>query len=1563
MKQGENRWRTAATQQEPSVSPFAGGIFNKYKAGTARDRFGRKALLYAKPTPAEGVGEVIHVKVIAPPQAAQPVKPPKKDDAQKNGRTIERIIEKERVTVFRDTVVLRDVTRVIREQRAARQLAILLPPPVMDANDRLSKESGLVSKHTRETIIRERGGNLPSHAALTPAGVREKELRLALQAKLRPGIELRLLRSLEKLGGGAAAQRMNLVSRASTEANASGSRLQLTQARRVVQPGPRPELEELARQAERSGAAAGRERAEAERSRDIARSDAAVIRLLRETAKLRELQAASLKRTGVLGRQHLLHHKDEMLSSSTMSPKQQGRLTSSGSVPVTARRPVLQHDKMGPAAAAALQEGGAPNAARPPVEGKLQQERGRLAAARGRMLYRSEQRLKSFYSEAGKRLVPARSQPLLHRYTGFKSAQAADAHEAPWIASPGQEPGQEQKGLTRPNDRSEPKSFAVQAASPLLARKTALVRKSEGSVPFAAAPELTPQHREGAAGLAVIARGRLASRPETPGAAAARLASRLVYRSRAFGGQTGDSRRAEAERSNPKAGRAEGERGGLRSVIKPLLPLRLRGDSAKDASVRRSNAGSASARANASTDERSDFARASAPTGMRHDSLIQRRISQPDDKRPSAGVGASSAALPSHNGLPRHTNPEGKSPSAGTGESSAASPAHDGLRRHTNPEGKSPSAGTGESSAALRAHDGLRRHAHPEGKSPSAGTGEPSAASPAHDGLRRHAHPEGKSPSAGTGEPSAASAAHDGLRRHSSPDDRSASEGLAPTGSKEEREPASPSTEAAAGRIVWTARRSVSPPSGLVNRRLTRNTPFEGARSVHRRTNNGTGPAKEQLSGFNRPSGKAAAAKSGESIRPMGWRQRTSSPEQAADGRTPLPGIRYAELGAGGRQRQLAAMKLIQRQAKESGEAGRNGDGVRAARSPQRFTGGAQSASPAPAQHSVRPPVKEKAEQLRTAWGRLASFRKRLESSFPAVAPIQPKGTIQEQPALPGITPLRPWLATYPLAHSTAHKGSQASSGKTDGPGSVRKEGPQASPNLPKAEASAARPPRFRLMEPSGHLIVARKQSRAAEAAAQRGALKPPAQRAQEQARSGSVFSGAAGASSQLRQPLRASQWTSKTPTTGEAASAARLVYQRASIGLESAAQSEQGTAAGAQPARSYQANNVANELNVAQTAAGIRALQSSQAAQAASVSSSSAGAAPVWQRGVARRPGMLVHPFTGGLPPFWRKQTAQASRSLRGSGSAADTPAASSPFASQHMGAMPGRRIALQTSQTVQALHNAIAARSARSLYETGPRMPSLTVKSRSFTGVPSGRAEQAEGGGLANPANRTERALSGRGELVHEPDRRQSGQPWLEALLGNRTGRTPTASVSETAGKRANARMQPAHSSGLAVRRRMATSALRPVQLIQPIAARTSAALNAANARGMAQIAQEPLVSSPAPLTTVARLPDLEAESAQQGLLASPAYSQLTVAARGDNGPIGRGGMPALAHTRPKQAASSEQAAPQVKVQAPQELDPAQLEKMIMKLPQFHPDAIANQVYKALERKMKLEQRRRGY
>ncbi|MDQ0111003.1 cell envelope integrity protein TolA [Paenibacillus harenae] len=110
----------------------------------------------------------------------------------------------------------------------------------------------------------------------------------------------------------------------------------------------------------------------------------------------------------------------------------------------------------------------------------------------------------------------------------------------------------------------------------------------------------------------------------------------------------------------------------------------------------------------------------------------------------------------------------------------------------------------------------------------------------------------------------------------------------------------------------------------------------------------------------------------------------------------------------------------------------------------------------------------------------------------------------------------------------------------------------------------------------------------------------------------------------------------------------------------------------------------------------------------------------------------------------------------------------------------------------------------------------------------------------------------------------------------------------------------------------------------------------------------------SSPSPLRLRFAARPARSDAATSGLTKGAAASQ---------GPYSAASaMPQLAHHQRKQAAQKEPER-HVQVEAPKELDPDKLQKMIMKIPQLRPEAIADQVYKALERKMKLEQRRRGY
>ena len=51
------------------------------------------------------------------------------------------------------------------------------------------------------------------------------------------------------------------------------------------------------------------------------------------------------------------------------------------------------------------------------------------------------------------------------------------------------------------------------------------------------------------------------------------------------------------------------------------------------------------------------------------------------------------------------------------------------------------------------------------------------------------------------------------------------------------------------------------------------------------------------------------------------------------------------------------------------------------------------------------------------------------------------------------------------------------------------------------------------------------------------------------------------------------------------------------------------------------------------------------------------------------------------------------------------------------------------------------------------------------------------------------------------------------------------------------------------------------------------------------------------------------------------------------------------------------------EVVVEAPREIDEEQLKAALGKMPELKPDKLADQVYKALMKRMKFEQRLRGY
>ncbi|MEV5026058.1 hypothetical protein [Paenibacillus sp. LPE1-1-1.1] len=205
------------------------------------------------------------------------------------------------------------------------------------------------------------------------------------------------------------------------------------------------------------------------------------------------------------------------------------------------------------------------------------------------------------------------------------------------------------------------------------------------------------------------------------------------------------------------------------------------------------------------------------------------------------------------------------------------------------------------------------------------------------------------------------------------------------------------------------------------------------------------------------------------------------------------------------------------------------------------------------------------------------------------------------------------------------------------------------------------------------------------------------------------------------------------------------------------------------------------------------------------------------------------------------------------------------------------------------------------------------------------------------------------------------------LEGGFSERTAAQPS-SVSSSKAAGLNRLVQKAQPAAFSSRGMQAGS-----RLFQSIQRRSASARSAAAARVQYLTAMQGL-------TTVVHAGDAGPGSAAQTAGAANGQARLSYAAAagsrsgiggapnqssGDGGSFlfaDRGGMPDLSHHKPKQAAVQEPPR-QVKVEAPRELDPEKLQKMIMKIPQLRPEAIADQVYKALERKMKLEQRRRGY
>ncbi|MBD2867588.1 hypothetical protein [Paenibacillus arenilitoris] len=244
MKRDSDRMNKAALTPPVSVQPFAGGILNKYKAGASpHSRFGKAALAHARRSEPSVVQQAVHVKVTAPKAPDGGGAGPNRKAAPPSERTVERTIEREKVIVERHTIVLRDVTRVIREQRTARELAVTHPVNLQEA-------AGTVTKRTKEQASRMSEAIDPNGAAkrvypnrteppLTPGEApsgrnaqRADEYRRQ-QDQVKPGIVIQAIRKLERLHKKMAKERVRLLAQPGKSAS-SRPPMQLANARRAI---------------------------------------------------------------------------------------------------------------------------------------------------------------------------------------------------------------------------------------------------------------------------------------------------------------------------------------------------------------------------------------------------------------------------------------------------------------------------------------------------------------------------------------------------------------------------------------------------------------------------------------------------------------------------------------------------------------------------------------------------------------------------------------------------------------------------------------------------------------------------------------------------------------------------------------------------------------------------------------------------------------------------------------------------------------------------------------------------------------------------------------------------------------------------------------------------------------------------------------------------------------------------------------------------------------------------------------------------------------------------------
>ncbi|OBZ12261.1 hypothetical protein [Bacillus sp. FJAT-26390] len=311
MKRILDRTSKAAAKPSTSVQPFAGGILNKYKTGAGRNNFGRLAMSHVMRSQPNVIQQTLQVQVVAPKADASKVNNSKKAVPSPE-RKIERIIERERVTVERETIVFRDITHVVKEQRTVREIAIMQPAGEQGNQETVQQrllEQRRETAAVKEISKRTRSERTIPQSSLAPIQALKAEQQadsykwLLAKAKLHPNIVIQSVSKLDMLIKPLAKERAHLTSIEKGRANRY-SALQLTNARR----GDKVQEQQTEQDGKVSRALAKmKEQADAAWQEEAGKRTAAMGKEQRETAKrsdaVRVEQEEAGKRTAALGKE------------------------------------------------------------------------------------------------------------------------------------------------------------------------------------------------------------------------------------------------------------------------------------------------------------------------------------------------------------------------------------------------------------------------------------------------------------------------------------------------------------------------------------------------------------------------------------------------------------------------------------------------------------------------------------------------------------------------------------------------------------------------------------------------------------------------------------------------------------------------------------------------------------------------------------------------------------------------------------------------------------------------------------------------------------------------------------------------------------------------------------------------------------------------------------------------------------------------------------------------------------------------------------------------------------